>query len=301
MFDDQFTIETPEQIDVAYDVAGIGARFIAALIDHVLIGLILSLGCAVGSALLDRFINLDDNLLLGLLGIGVYLFLCGYYIFFETIWNGQTPGKRATGLRVVRTGGRPIGFLGSATRNIVRLADFLPVLYGVGVVVMFLDRRSRRLGDLAAGALTIKEQRTLTLETLVEPMKARLTYSSPNTIPNLKELHQSDYKLIQSDYELIQDYLGQRLTMSLEARRRLSGQLVQGMQQRLGYPIYGDTESFLLRLVAEYNGIKGEPVVPDVLGSPLPSPPNAVAIAGPEMAGPPSQQNEAEPRAGETP
>ena len=129
----QYTVETPEQIELAYDIAGIGSRFLAALIDHVLIAMILSFSCVSLSLLLDQLnVGLDTVLVVSIFFIGIYLSICAYYVFFETTWNGQTPGKRLVGIRVVRTGGRPIGFLGSTIRNLIRLADFLPVLYGVG-------------------------------------------------------------------------------------------------------------------------------------------------------------------------
>src|SRR3954454_8481073 len=111
MFDErQYTVETPEQIELAYDVAGIGSRFLAALIDHVIIATLLSLSCVTLSLVLDRLsVGLDTFLVLSIFGIGIYLSVCAYFIFFETTWNGQTPGKRLIGIRVVRTGGRPIG------------------------------------------------------------------------------------------------------------------------------------------------------------------------------------------------
>jgi uncharacterized RDD family membrane protein YckC len=244
-----YTIETPEQIDVAYDVAGIGSRFLAALIDHLILAVILSLSCAglsIAASQLD--IGFDGGIILGLFGLGIYLSLCAYHIFFETIWNGQTPGKRAIGLRMVRTGGRPLGFLGSTVRNFIRLADFLPVLYGLGVIVMFIDKRSRRLGDLAAGCMAVRERKAVTLDSLSAPT----SYEQPAvaaapqvTIPNLGVLKREDY-------DIVQEYLRRRATLSAEARQRLSGQLLDGLQQRLGYPIQGDAETFLQMVAAEY-------------------------------------------------
>ncbi len=249
MFDDRLTIETPEHIDLDYEVAGLGSRAIAALIDHIIIGLVLALGTIILTAVTDElFGGLDSDVGAALFGIVLYLMMCVYYTFFETIWNGQTPGKRLVGLRVVRVGGRPIGFGGSAIRNIIRLADFLPLLYGVGIMTMFFDRQTRRLGDMAAGAVTIKETRALTLESLTAAVAQEVggPLAENLTIPNLEVITLEDYRLLQS-------YLTQRLTLSLDTRRRLAGQLLHGLQTRLGYPVYGDPEAFMLRLVAEYN------------------------------------------------
>lgn len=250
MFDEGlYTIETPEQIDVTYDVAGIGSRFLAALIDHFLIAIVLSVSC-VGLSIVASQVDLgfDTDIVAGLLVLGIYLSLCAYHIFFETIWNGQTPGKRIVGLRMVRTGGRPIGFLGSTIRNFIRLADFLPVLYGLGMLVMFIDKRSRRLGDLAAGCMAVRERKAVTLDSLATPQPSEqpvVPAADQITIPNLQAL-------LRADYDIVQEYLRRRSTLSADARQRLSQQLLEGLQQRLGYPVQGDAETFLMMVVAQY-------------------------------------------------
>ena len=247
--EDRYTVETPEQIDLLYDVAGIGSRFLAALIDHVLLAIILSLLCSLLAVIADRFqVGLSGTAILSIFGIGIFLFLCAYYIFFETIWNGQTPGKRLIGIRMVRAGGRPIGFLASTIRNFIRLADFLPILYGVGALVMFVDHRSRRLGDLAAGALAIQERKPITLQMLAESEGEQprgVPAVAEITIPNLEALQADDLRLLEA-------YLRRRTSLSMEARRRVAGMLLDGIQARLGYPIQGDAETFLLRVAAEH-------------------------------------------------
>ncbi|HEX6292861.1 MAG TPA: RDD family protein [Herpetosiphonaceae bacterium] len=262
MFDDRlYTVETPEQIELAYDVAGIGSRFLAALIDHIIIAIILSLSCTGLALAADQIdLGLDDSLVLGLFGLGVYLSLCAYFIFFETVWNGQTPGKRLIGLRMVRTGGRPIGFLGSTVRNFIRLADFLPVLYGLGVIVMFIDKRSRRLGDLAAGCIAVRERKAITLASLSAPTVAEpsvVAAAQQVTIPNLGVLQREDY-------DIVQEYLRRSASLSIDARQRLALQLVDGLQRRLGYPIRSqggaalglyDAENFLRLVASEYQAL----------------------------------------------
>jgi uncharacterized RDD family membrane protein YckC len=170
---DRYTVDTPESIELAYDVAGIGSRFLAAIVDSLLI--------IVGQALLLYLLGLataamsvGESVVIGL-GAGLsFLMLWGYYIIFELVWSGQSPGKRLVGLRVVREGGRPITFVSSAIRNVVRLVDFLPALYGIGVVVMFIDARARRLGDFAAGTLVVREGLPLSLAELTRRPIRRL-------------------------------------------------------------------------------------------------------------------------------
>src|SRR5215510_11634669 len=95
-----------------------------------------------------------------------FVLFWGYYIFFEMLWNGQTPGKRWVGLRVIRTDGTPITLSESFIRNLTRLVDFLPAAYGIGIISMFLDKQSRRLGDLAAGTLVVHDRAPISIQSL---------------------------------------------------------------------------------------------------------------------------------------
>jgi uncharacterized RDD family membrane protein YckC len=140
--DDRYTIVTPENIEFAYDIAGIGSRFLAAMIDTLLIGIAQAIVILIfGLASSAIGLGAADDLLAALGALLAFVILWGYYIAFELLWSGQSPGKRAIGLRVVREGGRPITFVGSAIRYLIRIVDFLPALYGIGVLVMFVDRR----------------------------------------------------------------------------------------------------------------------------------------------------------------
>ncbi|HET9771454.1 MAG TPA: RDD family protein, partial [Acidimicrobiia bacterium] len=98
--------------------------------------------------------------LVGVAAIASFLVWSGYDVAFETLASGRTPGKRVAGLRVVRLGGEPVGFLTSAVRNLLRLVDMQPgLLYAVGAVTILFSRRNQRLGDLAAGTLVVRERR----------------------------------------------------------------------------------------------------------------------------------------------
>ena len=88
----------------------------------------------------------------------VFLLRWGYYTVFEAFWNGQTPGKKLCKLRVIRDSGRQITFFESLTRNLIRVVDSLPGFYAIGIVTMLCNRRSKRLGDFAAGTLVVHER-----------------------------------------------------------------------------------------------------------------------------------------------
>ena len=119
-------------------------------------------GAVFGSVLLlASFAQLSRNLLVGLLIVLGLCLLFAYDVLFEVLGSGRTPGKRWSGLRVVLDGGRPIGLGASAVRNILRVIDILPGVYGAGLLSVAFTRRNQRLGDLAAGSLVVRERREL--------------------------------------------------------------------------------------------------------------------------------------------
>ena len=160
-YEDRVTIATPEGVEVDLTLAGIGSRFIASLIDTV-IKLTAFIGFYVflfgGASLLGG----GDVASLGAAAFYVVSFFIwfGYDVLFETLASGRTPGKRWTGLRVVRMGGRPVGFVASAIRNMVRIVDFLPSLYLIGMIAAVSTKMNQRLGDLAAGTVVVRERPT---------------------------------------------------------------------------------------------------------------------------------------------
>ena len=252
--DDRYTIDTPENIEFAYDIAGIGSRFLAAIIDTLVIGAALVIIGILVSVVADGARpelapSTARSVVLAIGAILSFLVLWGYYIVFELVWNGQSLGKRAIGLRVVREGGRPVNFVSSAIRNLIRIIDFLQAFYGIGVIVMFIDRRARRLGDLAGGTLVVKERRGVTLESLSAPIPVTAAQSGgviqQPTLPNVHLLNDQDYNLVQ-------EFLRRRDELGRDARVRLGVQLASGLQARLGVPQGGDAERFLQYVAAEY-------------------------------------------------
>jgi uncharacterized RDD family membrane protein YckC len=166
--DEQLTISTPEQVAFHYEMAGIGTRFVASLLDHlILVTAMVLVYCAMFALIptlgAGAIISGDDSglsglyLMLALLVIVEFLIFWGYFVLFELVWNGQTPGKRAGKLRVIRRDGQPVHAGEVMVRNLVRIIDFLPGFYGIGLITMFIDKDARRLGDLAAGTIVVRE------------------------------------------------------------------------------------------------------------------------------------------------
>jgi uncharacterized RDD family membrane protein YckC len=149
-------IETPEHIRFRYQLAGPGRRIGAYLVD-LLIRVVVVF--TVGLILQLSSVFVYDGFSTGAVLLLVFAVEWGYYVLLESLWSGRTFGKKAFGLRVVKEGGYPTGFLDIALRNLLRAADFLPAFYAVGLAVMGLDPRFRRLGDMVAGTLVIVEDR----------------------------------------------------------------------------------------------------------------------------------------------
>jgi len=180
-FLDMYKLDTPESVAVTYPVAGVGSRFLAALIDSLvqtaivvaLFIVTLVVTSVTGSSLSAGTTATYVALAIGTLIISVVLL--GYYIFFELIWNGQSPGKRAMRLRVIGINGYPVTPFAVLIRNVLRLIDFLPAYYGVGVIAMIANKDARRLGDFAAGTIVVKEGR----EGALSSLSADYPYSYP--------------------------------------------------------------------------------------------------------------------------
>lgn len=147
MLDTRQSVATPEGVDLSLVPAGAVPRASAFALDLLLRGVLLG-AIAILLSMLGRFGT-------GLILLAAFLVEWFYPVAFEVLADGATPGKRALGLRVVEADGRPVGFAGSMIRNLLRTADFLPFLFGFGLLFMLFHPRFQRLGDLAAGTLVV--------------------------------------------------------------------------------------------------------------------------------------------------
>jgi uncharacterized RDD family membrane protein YckC len=155
LLDGLHTVLTPEYVEFRFTLAGLYSRFLAWLVDALLVlggtGALLS-GLSLVMAAFPGFASA--------LGIVLYFLVdWGYGIALETAWSGQTVGKKLLGLRVIQRSGVRIGFHHAALRNLARPVDRLPLLYLVGGVTALLSGSTQRLGDMLAGTLVVRERR----------------------------------------------------------------------------------------------------------------------------------------------
>jgi uncharacterized RDD family membrane protein YckC len=153
--DSELVIATPERVSFDYQVAGLGTRAIAQLLDLLIVSGVLI--AVFFFALAAGAVTSSGTVASLVVTIGFFVVIFGYFWLSEALWSGQTLGKKAFRLRAVGDRGEPLTFLQAGIRNVVRIVDFLPYGYGVGMVVLFVNGKGKRLGDLAAGTIVIKD------------------------------------------------------------------------------------------------------------------------------------------------
>ena len=225
---DQLTIQTPEQTEVDFAIAGIGSRFLAVAYDtlwQILIGIIAGVaGIFILGALGDGL----SSMWIGAIYIFFYFLLYfAYYPLFEILWNGQTPGKRKEGIRVIKDSGRPLTPAETIGRNLLRIVDWLPFLYGVGMASAFLNKRNKRLGDLVVGALVVRETSLSELKPIWQAAP-QTDAASPGLVgANL---------LSGDEIALIDSFLNRRNSLDYGVRVRMADQILRRLKPKLTLP-----------------------------------------------------------------
>lgn len=233
LWEDRVDIDTPEQIEVQLEVVGPGSRMLAQVVDWALKWLfLLVVWLVVVIVITTTGITLPiagalQALLIGLLLLATFAFFLGYDIYYEGCRNGQTPGKRMAGIRVVREGGGPIDIRAAFIRNLVGVADFLPSFYVLGGFTMLLNRRAQRLGDMAAGTLVIRARRTVLPE-----------QTAPWIEEAGEEFHFSPDELARcqpNDLHVLYSFFTRYRSLEGRARDRLTETLGERFLQKTGY------------------------------------------------------------------
>lgn len=231
--EDRVNIETPEYVQVSYELAGIGSRGLACILDTVLQAVLVLL-LVWGLVWLQYWLQLADMtgvIVAVVLGTATFMTTLIYYVVCEMTMNGQSPGKRMAGLRVVRVDGTPLTFTDSAIRNIIRLVDMLPLFYTVGLFAVFFTRRSQRLGDLAANTMVIKE-RVYEAPEHVEPVAG--PFLAPDLAPELvARLRNLTHLLSEADCAAARRFVERRAELAPDLREQLAARLAEPLAARL--------------------------------------------------------------------
>ena len=240
-YEDRISVATPEGVTLDVTLAGVGSRFTAGVIDQMLRTLLL-VALVILMAFLEDGSGTSGGVFVAFLLVGVFLVQFAYDVLFETLAAGRTPGKRWTGLRVVKVGGVPVGFVASALRNILRIVDALPGFYLVGILSVLFTKNNQRLGDLAAGTIVVRE-------------RARTTALPQRTVPapavSGDDASLWDVSAISAEeMATVRRFLDRRPTLTPEARERLAREMATRLGPKVvGPPRQWQPEAFLEYLV----------------------------------------------------
>ena len=194
-FEQTVDVETPELVVLTYSLAGVGSRVLAGLTD-----LVICVATLLGVAALLLMLRSEGALGLDLRGswgmavliLAQFVVLWGYYVLFEGLMDGQTPGKRLHKLRVVRDGGYSVTFGVSGVRNLVRMLDMQPgIFYLVGLTSLLFSKRGRRLGDFVAGTIVVRED-----VKPVAPVVKRRRDAAPDAVALQTALSEDEYVVL---------------------------------------------------------------------------------------------------------
>jgi uncharacterized RDD family membrane protein YckC len=243
------SIRTPENIELSYALAGPGSRAAAYMIDllimfgvcQILVNLFVYVFALILSAVGGEG-NVWASAIATLLFFALYN---GYFILLEWLMNGQTPGKRLLHIRVIKQGGYALRFFDTLLRNLLRIVDFLPLFYGVGLISLLFTRDSQRLGDLVAGTLVVYQEPVET-ESLLADFPAPQESEPPLPAVQLEAVPNEAITLAAQ-------YLRSRSELAPRPRQELGAELVDLIHELSGLeplPTQG-VESFLASIVRQ--------------------------------------------------
>jgi len=229
-YEDVISTDTPEGVALNLTLAGVGSRFVAAFIDATIQGAaFIAIGIVVGIAGDLAAVQVGAT-------IAGFLVFFGYDIAFETRASGRTPGKRASGLRVVERGGEPVGFRSSSVRNLLRVIDLLPGMYLVGITTILATKHNQRLGDLAAGTFVIRDVKAIPAITPVAPAESFRRVTADWDVSMVRA----------EDLALIRRFLERRDGLLAGARERVANDLATRLRPSVAGTADGLTaEAFL--------------------------------------------------------
>jgi uncharacterized RDD family membrane protein YckC len=217
-FDERISIKTPEGLEIELNLAGLGSRIAAAVVDGVALAVMLVLAAFGMFGLADRMAS--PLLALGIGWLIVLLITIGYFVAFEVFNDGRTPGKSMFSIQVVGIDGEPVGFGPSVVRNLLRLVDLFPALPVLGAISILASDRNQRLGDLAARTIVIRNTKTGADE-------PSLTRPDPETAA-------WDVSGVDDhDLELARRFLARRADLTDEKRTELAGDIAGRLRRKV--------------------------------------------------------------------
>ncbi|MEW6496149.1 MAG: RDD family protein [Cyanobacteriota bacterium] len=230
-FFNRITLQTPESVELEFTLAGIGNRAYALLIDYLVWATLLIfffIFWAIFSwqllNILGNWVRSNGQIELWLIAIQIlvtFFIYVGYFVIFEALWQGQTPGKRYVKIRVIRDDGRPVGLQQSTLRALLRpFDDFL----FLGTFLIVFGKQEKRLGDWVAGTVVIQEERPVASASIPVSQEAQSLASQLLIDADISQM-------LPEDFAVVREYLQRRAAMIPEARSELSRQLAKQFKE----------------------------------------------------------------------
>jgi uncharacterized RDD family membrane protein YckC len=230
---DKLIIDTPEQIPLEFQLAGVGSRALAAIVDSLILMVayvvlfILFFVLLIGTATSGRAAPDEGVWIVAIVIVLSFLLQWGYFAGFEALWKGQTPGKRYLDIRVISDSGAPVSPAQAIGRNLLRIVDGFP-MYGIGIVTVLINKQQKRLGDMVAGTVVVHErppedaQPALPLSTLAADAQTSAGLNAS--------------RLSVQELELIETFLQRRFDLEPEVRARTAFQISERVGGSLAVP-----------------------------------------------------------------
>lgn len=243
-------LETPEKIQFSYNISELGTRGLAYLIDLAIkftiitiTVIILFLTIIESFFITSEMLDSNFNLIAAFFLIMWFLLDWFYFVFFEVIWEGQSPGKKLMKIRVIRSNGEPIQFDAIVLRNLLRSVDGFPVFHIFGFIVAFIDKKTRRLGDIVADTLVVNE----IAFNIKEPDFSVKLSDDTERIKNL------DKKLSEDELYILRRFLNEKDQVPKEKLESIAHNLASQISSKLKIE-YGDLDPviFIERVYKEH-------------------------------------------------
>lgn len=225
-YEERTRISTPEGLELELDLAGVGSRLAAWLLDTIIQGVLIVL---IELLLIN---SLDDSAAVAVVAvvgtIAAFLVVWGYHVLFEAFRDGQTPGKKTLGLRVLDREGGPVIFSEAAVRNLIRPIDEWGTMFIGALVSIARSQRNQRIGDHAAGTIVVRDAR----REAAEPQRELLF--SETTWRLVEQARGWDTtRLTDEDLATARQYLARRHDLPADKRHELSGRLAASLRARI--------------------------------------------------------------------
>ncbi|CAH2713701.1 hypothetical protein BACCIP111895_00855 [Neobacillus rhizosphaerae] len=248
MNQEQMDIKTPEYVSLQFQVAGLGSRSAAFLIDLLLLTIVNILIFLIVLLIMNGtspipFFMFENTIPLAIMIIVLSILNGGYFFAFEFFSGGRTIGKKLIGIRVIQENGHSITLLSSFIRNLIRIIDSLPTAYFLGIIMIFFHSKHKRLGDVVAGTIVVHERK----------MKRKKKLSAIEKEIQNRGISKDDFiiddwtikSLGNKDWKLVSTYASRFTQLSLEERNQLTKQIADILFPKIGLEVAGNNEADL--------------------------------------------------------